>query len=346
MRAPAPQQQQEASMRPIWIFVTAWILLGTVNVQAALAANVVVGVNVVGVDLASDPEQDELTVERQRYGMKTIRTALGGHGERYTGFVIKAYQHGVGSVVMGDPCAGNSRKHALPPDVSAGRPWGLPAVSDAGPEGFKTWFIPTLARLEAAGVRITAFELGNELNTPRFNADFRPELRSHRILGLADLNNPHDAEASTVAGGYLAYLKVMATLKDLRDHSNLNQSTAILSGMQANWGLPKKVGNIPDAVSVPDSIEFLRQHGLDKLADGYSVHAYPNGDPRQTTPERVAILERDGVFGGFPYIPMQLAAHRAALVLSSQLEEPGFDLSEQAGWNKAIAEHARLSRNR
>src|ERR1700738_285929 len=121
MRAPAPQQQQEASMRPIWVFVTAWILLGTVNVQAALAANVAVGVHVVGVALASDPEQDELIVELQRYGMKTIRTALGGHGERYTGFVIKAYPHGVGSGGMGDPCAGKTRTHPPPPGVWAGR---------------------------------------------------------------------------------------------------------------------------------------------------------------------------------------------------------------------------------
>jgi hypothetical protein len=258
----------------------------------------VVGVNVVGVDLASDQQQDALIVELQKYGVKTIRTALGGHGERYTGFVIKASQHGIGSVVMVSPFAGNTGKHALPVDAKAGRPWGLPALSDAGPEGFTKWFAPTLARLEAAEVRITAFELGNELNTPRFNADFRPEDTSSRILGLSDLNNPHDREATTVATGYRAYIKILETLKDSRDHAKINQKTPILSGMSADWNMagPRKKGSgVPDAVSIPDSIAFLRQIGGDKLVDGYAVHTYPTGDPKVSVAARVALLEQRGI---------------------------------------------------
>ncbi len=61
---------------------------------------VIVGVNVVGVDLASDRQQDALIGQLQRYGVKKIRTALGGHGERYTSFVIKEFQHGIGAVVI------------------------------------------------------------------------------------------------------------------------------------------------------------------------------------------------------------------------------------------------------
>jgi hypothetical protein len=258
----------------------------------------VVGVNVVGVDLASDQQQDALIVELQKYGVKTIRTALGGHGERYTGFVIKASQHGIGSVVMVSPFAGNTGKHALPVDAKAGRPWGLPALSDADPEGFTKWFAPTLARLEAAEVRITAFELGNELNTPRFNADFRPKDTSSRILGLSDLNNPHDREATTVATGYRAYIKILETLKDSRDHAKINQKTPILSGMSADWnmaGSRKKGSGVPDAVSIPDSIAFLRQIGGDKLVDGYAVHTYPTGDPKVSVAARVALLEQRGI---------------------------------------------------
>jgi hypothetical protein len=45
-------------------------------------------------------KQDALIAQLQLEGVKTIRTSLGGHGERYTSFVIKAYQHGIGSVVM------------------------------------------------------------------------------------------------------------------------------------------------------------------------------------------------------------------------------------------------------
>jgi hypothetical protein len=268
-----------------------------VDVHAA-NERAVVGVNVVGVDLASDQQQDALIAELQRYGVKTIRTALGGHGERYTGFAIKAFQHGIGSVVMVSPFAGNTGKHALPVDKEAGRPWGLPALSDADPEGFTKWFAPTLAKLEAAGVRITAFEAGNELNTPRFNADFRPEDTSSRILGLSDLNNPRDREAATVASGYRAYIKILEALKDSRDHAKVNQKTPILSGMSADWNLAgprKKGGGVPDAVSIPDSIQFLRQNGADKFLDGYAVHTYPTGDPKVSVATRVGFLEQRGI---------------------------------------------------
>jgi hypothetical protein len=260
----------------------------------ARAAGIVVGANVAGVDWASDQTQDALLDELQRYHVTTIRTALGGHDDRYTSFVIKAFNRGIGSVVMVDPCAGNTQKHALPPDAKAGRPWGLAALSDADSKGFSQWFAPTLARLEAAHVRITAFELGNELNTPRFNADFRPEQATSRVMGAAELNNPRDKEAATVVSGYRAYLGIMATLKELRDHAMVNQKTPILTGMSANWGAPHAVARgsgQPDAVSVNDSIEFLRHEEIDRFADGYAVHIYPDGNPNLTLQSRVATLE-------------------------------------------------------
>jgi hypothetical protein len=237
-------------MQKFRTLLTTYILFYALNTHTTAATNVIVGVNVVGVDVASDAHQDDLIQQFQQNGVTTVRTFLGGHGDRYTSFVIKAFQHGIRCVVVADPFAGSTKKHALPADAAAGRPWGLPALSDADPEGFRQYFVAELAKLEAAGVKITAFELGNELNTPTFNADFRPEQASHRILGVADLNNAKDVEGSTVAAGYLAYLKVMEVLKDLRDHSKLNQQTPILSGMSADWGMPQHWGpgsRLPDA---------------------------------------------------------------------------------------------------
>jgi hypothetical protein len=286
-------------MKRLWIFVFACTLLSSLAIPAALGNNVIVGANVVAVDQASEQDRDALIEQLQRYGVKTIRMSLGGHGDRYTTFAVKAYQHGINAVIFVDPCDGNTKQHALPPDASAGRPWGLSALSDADPDGFRKVFSTQLATLEAAGVKVTAFELGNELNTPRFNADFRPEQISGRVLGLSDLNNPADREAHTVATGYRAYIKIMAVLKDLRDHSKLNQKTPILSGMSADWGKPqdRKPGEHrwPDAVGIADSIEFLRQNGLDRLVDGYGVHTYPSDDPHLTVSARIALLESRGV---------------------------------------------------
>jgi hypothetical protein len=45
------------------------------------------------------------------------------------------------------------------------------------------------------------------------------------------------------------------------------------------------------ATSVPDTIEFLRENGMDRLVDGCGVHAYTSGDPHQTLSQRISVLD-------------------------------------------------------
>jgi hypothetical protein len=59
-------------------------------------------------------------------------------------------------------------------------------------------------------------------------------------FGLNDLY--HDPEAEQIAKGYLQYLKVLAVLKDIRDHSKLNQHTLILA---AGFGAPMRRPKAP-----------------------------------------------------------------------------------------------------
>jgi hypothetical protein len=66
--------------------------------------------------------------------------------------------------------------------------------------------------------------------------------------------------------------------------------------MSADWNLagPKKKGSgVPDAVSIPDSIAFLRRIGGDKLVDGCAGHTYATGDPNVAA--RGALLEQRGI---------------------------------------------------
>jgi hypothetical protein len=59
----------------------------------------------------------------------------------------------------------------------------------------------------------------------------------------------------------------------------------------ADWGLPgPKAWNGKLGGSLPDTIAFLRQNGLDTLADGYGVHIYPTGDPNASVAARIAEL--------------------------------------------------------
>jgi len=50
-----------------------------------------------------------------------------------------------------------------------------------------------------------------------FNPEF-PLPGEGKQFGLDDIY--HDPEAQQIAKGYLQYLKVLAVLKDIRDHSN------------------------------------------------------------------------------------------------------------------------------
>jgi len=61
-----------------------------------------------------------------------------------------------------------------------------------------------------------------------------------------------------VAAGFLAYLKILATLRNLRDHSKLNEMTPIITGMSAWWGAPgePKYENMTGS-NMEDTIAFL-----------------------------------------------------------------------------------------
>lgn len=250
----------------------------TTEVSAAQAEKVVVGVNTWYRPPSMSPE--EMLQHLSEEGVKTIRMGLVGPDT--TSFIIQAYQHGIGTVAIVYPFAGSKAK-------SKGG-WAQIPLSELKPQEFTEGFKPMLDKLEASGVRLTAVELGNEINTSRFNGDI-PAPGSGRVLGISDLNNPEDPEAAAVARGYRVYLQVMAALKELRDHSKVNKTTPILSGASGNWGVPApKSWNKEVGVSHQDSIEFLRQNGMDKLVDGYAVHVYPDADPSRSVATRTASL--------------------------------------------------------
>jgi hypothetical protein len=160
--------------------------------------------------------------------------------------------------------------------------WGGPPLSAAGPDQFRQYFAPPLAKLDAAGVRLAGFELANEINSPMFNADF-PLLAENpvgsREFNLEDLS--HDLEAQQVAKGFLQYLKLLAVIKDVRSRSKLNQQAVIVSaGLVFNEAPDAPRKSRLDAVSASATFDFMRTHGLDDLVDAYGVHTYPwTNDP-------------------------------------------------------------------
>jgi hypothetical protein len=262
--------------------------LGALNADSAVAAEAIVGVNVVGVQNLGEPQQDALVALLQKEGVRTVRTGL---GDKFTHFITSAFQHGIGAVVIVDPVAGSAAasqhpRRADPPLTT----WAVGRLSDADPEGFKKWLTSQLATLQRNGVKLTALEIGNELNSPGYNGDFNVP-GDGRVLGFDDLEKGWktwfdkepitDAEAANVAKGFSIYLSILGAATAVKGEvSPLNRTTPVISsGAVYNTDLPRPARNPPVAgpahgVPATDFIRFLRQHGLDDRVDGYGIHLY------------------------------------------------------------------------
>jgi len=273
-------------MQKPWTYMIVRLLF-LVFVAAAICAaktpTVVVGVNVCDEYFVPQATQDIEIKYLEKNGVKTVRTGL---NPNTIYFITQAYQHGIGCVVILYPDSGSKVKLRWRGSRAEA------PLSQVNPQSFAEWLKPLFDKLEAAGVHLTAFELGNEINTSEFNGDLLTP-GSGRVLAVSDLNNPNDPEAPIIVAGYKKYLQIAAVVKDLRDHSKLNQTTPIVSAGMAEWGRPgPRSWNGELGVGAPDAIEFLRQNGIDKLVDGYGVHVYPNADPHDPIPHRMKHLDR------------------------------------------------------
>ena len=143
------------------------VLFGAVTAHAvpttALAASVVVGVNVAGVQRMNQQQQDALIEKLRAAGVNTVRTGVSSlaPAENLTNFVANAYKQGIGTIFIVNPTEGGSGLHtrpAIPPHN-----WPQPPMSDANPDGFRRWFSTLLGSFDASGVRLRAIEFGNEI---------------------------------------------------------------------------------------------------------------------------------------------------------------------------------------
>ncbi len=284
------------------------VALSLACLAPALANDVLVGVNVMAPADISESEQDQLIDDLCKAHVKIIRVGTNRQGMNLKPlfrFISKSCERGIGSIITVSPVQGGTGEHTAPADPKNGRPGATGALSDASPEGFRKWITAQMQALDEAGIRATAFELGNEINSVGFNGDLNPPYKG-RVLGISDLRNPNDKQGQAVAKGYQAYVEIMKVLKDVRDHSKVNKGTPIITSGLANCGIPGDHGFLNlDWVSIPGSIEYWRDFGMDRLVDGYGVHVYPPGNEHASVADRASELRRS-VFAGDPKKPFWL----------------------------------------
>jgi hypothetical protein len=147
-------------------------------------------------------------VEESRHaGVRVVRCSI-SDDDKGVDFAQRVYAHGIKIIWMVGltPAAGTPWPHA--PEGFKGLWQGYP-LSAIDPDRFRAGFEPMLAKLEAKGILLEAFEPGNEINWAGFNADFSLPGEG-RVLGMDDLTK--DPEGQRVAEGHLQYMKLLETV--------------------------------------------------------------------------------------------------------------------------------------
>ena len=266
------------------------LLLVPLTPVLAQAGDLIVGVNLVNAPYnLTDAEQENILQAMQKAGVRVIRVAA--PGPKGIAFAEQVYAHGMKILLLG----GVHYSGAWPPPPPQGfnGMWGLPALSHANPELLRNDFAPLMEQLEAKGIVLAGIEIGNELNWTGFNADF-PLPGTGRVLQVHDLTNSNDPEGQQVAKGLLLYVKSLEIVKDVRDHSKLNQHTPIISAGMADLdnSAHKMTWIKADAVGADAALDFMRTHGLDDLVDAYGLHFYPI---QRTRGDRLSHLKGNGL---------------------------------------------------
>ena len=273
--------------------ICSFLVLGFATLVSARSNSFVVGVNVVNPQRLNSSDREVLLDQLQFAGVRIIRVPLEPpwRGSDYgpaIDFIRRAFKRGITTdLIIGLQYRKGSERR---PSVK-GLPnmWSSYPLSAADPIPFRAVFESLLNQLEQLGVTFAALELGNEINWTAFNGDF-PIPGEGRVFGLDDLGR--DPEARRVAEGYRAYLQSLRVLKDLRDHSQLNRTTPIVSAGLSDPGLAgPRNGSKTDAVTISATLEYLRANGLDALVDAYGVHTYPS--TIGTAAFRLARLQQD-----------------------------------------------------
>ena len=251
-----------------------FILPSCATLQAAQHSEFVVGVNVVNPLRAKVDDQNAVIAQLKAARVRVIRCGI-TNDNKGIDFVKRVYAAGIKiELQVGPQYPSNAPTRAYRPDEFPSM-WSGHPLSYSDPDLSRANFESLLDKLEANGIVLAAFELGNEINWAAFNPEF-PLPGEGKVFDLNDLS--HDPEAKQVAKGFLQYLKILTVLKDVRDHSKLNRNTPILTAVFVNaadgdraWNNKKE-----DKVSLPATLAFMRANGLDSLVDAYAIHTYPS----------------------------------------------------------------------
>jgi hypothetical protein len=270
------------------------LVLGLIYSMPAFAQTQA-GVNFTTGERLSSSIQTAVLASMQASDVKVIRLPLELWNGSYAASVATieaAYARGIRVIAvltLSDPATMQSGAVPRPAYPTLGTTWAQYGLTQLSPTRFAAVIGPVLQQLDSAGVVLAGIELGNEINWTPFNGDF-PTPGRGRVFGNAAMVS--DPEAIKIAQGFAIYEQAFAQLAQIRSTLTLNYMTPLISAGLADPGAPARRAGL-DAVAINATLDALRTHGLDTLANFYGIHFYPSA--AETPAERLADLKENAL---------------------------------------------------
>lgn len=167
------------------------------------------------------------------------------------------------------------------PRTGHGRIWDIRRLSDLDPAKYREKLRTALARMDAAGVALTAVEPGNEINYSAYNGDLvvfpRPGADTPRHA--SDIRNRQAFER-----GLATYIEVARiTRQELKATKHSGHAVVVSAGL-SDMSAAEADRRGMERLDPDEVIALLKSRGLDDHVDAYGIHVYPG---RRTGPKLV-----------------------------------------------------------
>lgn len=247
--------------------------------QAALAAlpcsaaELRLGINRVNLAWLPAAEERRVVDAMAGSGVRAVRLSLSRPVAESLAIVREARARGL-EVLLEIPLSNpDFYPQGTPARSGHGRIWDMPRLSDLDLGRFGAIVTAVLDDLDRSGTRLLAVEPGNEINWAPYNGDLA-------ILPSAPAQTAASAnrlvEAPRFREGLARYLGALRVVRQSLSRSHVNRDARLVAAGLSD--VPRSLADRRgmERVSIAETLDLLRQGGLDDIVDAYGIHVYPN----------------------------------------------------------------------
>lgn len=237
------------------------------------------GVNRVNLAWLSVPEREKVLDLMVKSGVVAVRLSLTRPIDQSIDAIRVAHEKGLAILLEISLNNAAFYPQGTKPRSGLGRIWDMYRLSDISPDQFRSVVGDALRKIDVLKIPLVAVEPGNEINWGAYNGDLevKPKAKSKTARVLKDLDN-----LTVVEQGAAKYVKLAAVVREELKTTKYSANAKVISAGLSDIPFADADRRGIDSVDLTIFTNLLREHGLDKVVDGYGIHIYPgsNGTPK------------------------------------------------------------------